>query len=129
MRLSKKDFKKYATNKFKSKKTINEKFKEMFWSDFGWHGGKMDFVLQSIPITNTKPIETGLDKTKISKLKYSIKKNGFYAPIIVSESFHIKNGHHRFFALKDLGFSNIIAFVPKDYNADGGKILNFNDWF
>ncbi len=100
----------------------------MFWSDFGQYGGKMDFVLQSIPIRNIKYTETGQDKAKISRLKYSIKKDGFYAPIIVDENF-LNNGHHRFFALKDLGFSNIIAFVPKGYNPDGGKILNFNDWF
>ena len=128
MRLLKKDFKKSVKKKFKSKKNIKEKLKEMFWSDFGQYGGKMDFVLQSIPIRNIKYTETGQDKTKISRLKSSIKKDGFYAPIIVDENF-LKNGHHRFFALKDLGFSNIIAFVPKEYNSDGGKILNFNDWF
>ena len=128
MRLLKKDFKKSVKAKFKSKKNIQEKFKEMFWSDFGQYGGKMDFVLQSIPVSNIKYTETGQDKAKISRLKSSIKKDGFYAPIIVEE-FFLKNGHHRFFALKDLGFSNIIAFVPKEYNSEGGKILNFNDWF
>ena len=128
MKLTKSKFVKSVRMQYKSNKKIYQTFKDMFWSDFGHHGNKIDFILQIVSLDNIKYTESGQDEINISQLKSSIKKNGFYAPIIVDDGYLI-NGHHRAQALKESGYSNIIAFVPKEFNSNGGQILNFDAWF
>ena len=59
---------------------------------------------------NNRPIS----KSKVEKKKKSIKKMGLLTPIEVTSDYYIKEGQHRFMALKELGLPIIYRFALSD---------------
>ncbi|WP_461863009.1 ParB/RepB/Spo0J family partition protein [Thermococcus sp.] len=82
------------------------------------HGSRFEISSGYIPLENLIPTQEELSEAKLLVVLQEIK-HGYDAPVIVIEfggSYYVIDGHHRAFALKKLGFSEVEAIILKPPN-------------
>lgn len=128
------EFGKKAKSKWESStpNRIKPFLRLMFEMNYGAGAKSVNCKLKSINISKLKKTESDSDKNRgnINRIKREIKSKGLTEPILIDKLNFIKNGHHRVIALKELGYTNVIAFVPTSKNVYGknGVIENYKDW-
>ncbi len=86
-------------------------------------------VLVDIDKLRISEYEAEKAKEKLIELVSSIDKNGFNEPILIDENMRVSNGHHRLVAMKILGYTNIVAYLPtENVYPEKGQIINLGEW-
>ena len=71
----------------------------------------IEYSVEFIPTNMIKQTQIDIDQTKVDNIKNDIDNISNIKEIVLSDSYHIVDGHHRFYAMEQFNFETVPSVV------------------